>query len=127
MKDIIINRTEDTPQVSFLLNGKFCIQGRAYSEDPRKFFDPLILWCRELAIDKIDLEVKLDYVNTASSKMVVDLLRTIDANTRISQKEIKWYFEEDDEDILETGQIIEETTLATSFYFLEMAEGKMSA
>ena len=122
MKDLIIHRTQDTPEVSFLINGKFRIQGRAYSEDPRKFFEPLISWCQSVSIDKLDLEVKLDYLNTSSSKMMVDLLRTIDANTKISSKEIKWYFEEEDEDILETGQIIEETTLSTNFYFLEVAE-----
>ena len=121
MRDLIISRTKDTPEVAFHVNGKFKIQGRAFSEDPRKFFEPLIDWCRGIAVDKIDLEVRLDYLNTASSKMMVDLLKTIDANTKISSKDIKWYFEGDDEDILETGQIIEETTLTTNFYFLEVA------
>jgi hypothetical protein len=122
MKDLIINRTQDTPEVSFLMDGNFTIEGRAFSEDPRKFFEPIINWCQDLALDTLNFEVKLDYLNTSSSKLMVDLLKTIDANPKISNKEIKWYFEEDDEDILEAGQIIEETTYSTSFYFLEVAE-----
>ena len=122
MKDIIIDKTQDTPGVAFLSDGKFTIEGRAFSEDPRKFFEPLINLCQELTIDTMNMEVKLDYLNTSSSKLMVDLLRTIDANTKIGIKEIKWYYEEDDEDILEAGQIIEESTLSTNFFFLEVAE-----
>lgn len=97
------------------------MNGRAFNEDPRKFFDPLIEMCQSLSIDTLSFEVRLDYLNTSSSKMIVELIKTIDANTGIKIKDIKWFYEEDDEDILETGQIIEETTLTTNFYFFEVA------
>jgi hypothetical protein len=122
MQDLVINRTTDTPNVTFMLNGIFKLEGRAFNEDPRKFFDPIISWCRNLSIDTLDFEVRLDYLNTASSKMMVELLKTIDANPKINNKEVKWYFEEDDEDILETGQIIEESTNSTSFFFFKVRE-----
>jgi hypothetical protein len=120
MEDYRIYATQDTPDVIFLTNGTFRIKGRSFCEDPRKFFEPLISWCQQLSISKLDIEVKLDYLNTSSSKMMVELVRTIDANTKIESKEVKWYFEEDDEDILEIGQILEETTLSTKFYFMEV-------
>lgn len=121
MNELIIKGTTDTPEVHFSATGKLTLEGRAYNEDPRKFFEPLIQWCKQASIEKVEFEVKIDYMNTSSSKMLVELFKTIDANTHISEKEIKWYFDEDDEDILETGQIIEESTLSTRFYFLEAA------
>lgn len=121
MKDLIIHKTQDTPEVSFLADGHFTIEGRSFNEDPKKFFDPLISICQKLSIDTLHLEIKMDYLNTASSKMLVELLQTIDANTNIGRRVINWYYEEDDEDILETGQIIEETTFASNFYYYEVA------
>ena len=121
MRDIVIHRTQDTPGVLFLADGNFIIEGRAFSKDARKFFEPLINMCRKISIDTMNVEIKLDYLNTSSLKMMVDLLKTIDANSRIKKKEVKWYYEEDDEVILEIGQIIEELTLSTKFFFLEVA------
>lgn len=122
MNDIRIDSTQSTPQVEFLENGKLKLAGRSFSEDPRKFWDPLISWCQQLSTKNMNLEVKLDYLNTSSTKFLSDIIRTIDANTNIENKEIKWYFEEDDDDMLEVGQIIEENTLTTRFYFHEVME-----
>lgn len=120
MTDLIIKGTKDTPCVRFQANGEFFLEGRAFNEDPKTFFQPLIKMCQSFSTETLSLEVRLDYLNTSSSKMIIELIKTIDANTNIKIKDIKWFYEEDDEDILETGQIIEETTLSTNFYFFEV-------
>ena len=122
MENLKIDRTKRTPNIEFHSDGKLSIIGRANSEDPRIFFEPLLNWVRKLETDSIDLEIRLDYLNTSSTKMLNEFIRTIDANSKINSKVIKWYFEEDDEDMLEAGQIFEENTFSTNFFFHELDE-----
>ena len=96
------------------------ITGRILSEDPVTFFAPLTDWARNLTSEYLNLEVKVDYMNTAAAKMMNDLIKTLDANSHVDNKVINWYYEEDDEDMMELGQIIEENTLNTSFFYHEM-------
>ena len=49
-----------------------------------------------------------------------EFIKLIDANPKIPTKTITWYYEEDDEDMLEIGQVLEENTLSTQFFFKEM-------
>lgn len=122
MEDLIISSTKNTPTIEFLTDGNLKIEGRAFSEDPKMFFEPILEWCQSIETDCINLEVKLDYLNTSATKYMKHLIKTIDANTRALQKQIKWYYEEDDEDILEVGQFIEETTLNTQFYYHDIVD-----
>jgi hypothetical protein len=117
MKNLIIDKTKKNPQVEFLEDGNLKMEGKAYGEDPKKFFEPLLSWCRNLSSQNMSLEVKLNYLNTSATKYMFDIIRTIDANNQITKKEIKWFFDEDDEEILELGQIIEESTYSTNFFF----------
>jgi hypothetical protein len=119
MEDLIIKSTRNTPQVEFLEDGSLKMEGKAFNEDPKSFFEPIINWCRGLDSEKMIFEVKLDYLNTSATKYMLEIIRTIDANSHINSKEIKWFFEEDDEEMLELGQIIEESTYKTNFFFLE--------
>lgn len=120
MEDLIINSTRNTPEVEFSGDGTMRMEGKAITEDPRKFFEPIIDWCRKIKTAKLDFSVKFEYLNTSASKFMLEIIRTLDANNNVKQKAIKWYYEEDDEDMLELGQIIEERTLKTNFFFHEM-------
>lgn len=119
MNDLIINETRNTPSVEFLQNGQLLIEGRAFSEDPRVFFEPILSWCQSINSTEVDFQIKLDYMNTSATKYMKEIIKTIDANSKVDKKAVKWYYDEDDEDMLEAGQFIEEITLNTEFYFLD--------
>lgn len=104
--DIInLEGTEDTPKV--LLdkgNGIFEISGRSLPEDAAEFFQPIIDWLSSYsgeANGTTEFVVKLEYFNTASSKMLLDMLTVLED---IDGASIKWYFYEDDEDMEEAGE-----------------------
>lgn len=122
MENLIRTSTKTTPNVEFFETGVLKMGGRSFSEDPKQFFEPLINWCQELTTDTMQFEIKLDYLNTSSTKFMSEVIRTIDANNNIQNKEIKWFFEEDDEDMLEVGQFIEESTHSTQFSFHQLME-----
>ena len=46
----------------------------------------------------------MEYMNTSSSKQVFVILKSIKENYHIKDVYIKWYYESDDEDMLEMGK-----------------------
>lgn len=122
MGNLIIDKTRNTPRVEFREDGNLKMEGKAYNENSGSFFEPLLNWCRKLSSQNMSFEIKLDYLNTSATKYMFDIIRTIDANNQITRKEIKWFFDEDDEEMLELGQIIEESTYSTNFLFLQSVD-----
>lgn len=122
MENLIISSTNNTPTIEFFQTGKLKVEGRSFSEDPIKFFSPVIEWCQQFSHETLLLEVKLDYLNTSSTKLMSEVIKTIDANQNIANKKIRWFFEEDDEDILEVGQFIEDATKNTQFTYHQVFE-----
>jgi hypothetical protein len=105
MDIITINGTEDTPKITFdKTSGIFEISGRSLPEDAADFYNPVLRWLDSYSQDcnsSTDLILKLEYFNTASSKLILDLLSKVEA---IKGAKIVWYYFEDDEDMLEAGQ-----------------------
>jgi hypothetical protein len=108
--DIIkIQGTDDTPTVILdVQNDIFQISGRSLPEDVGAFYDPILEWLREFAEsshDKMTFGFKLEYFNTASSKLILDiLLKLEDMFENGKEVQVKWYYPEDDEDMEEAGE-----------------------
>lgn len=109
METIKIQGTDDIPSVILDAdNGIFQISGRSMPEDVTAFYDPILEWLEELTEEysnKIVFEFKLEYFNTASSKLLLDVLMKLE-EIHEDGKEVlvKWYFPEDDEDMEEAGE-----------------------
>ena len=109
MNPIIISATEDTPGIRLdAASGIFEISGRSLPEDVVKFYKPILDWLDEYAQSPSESTVfnfKLQYFNTASSKIILDVLMKLegmhDAGKKIS---IKWHYPSDDEDMMEAGE-----------------------
>lgn len=96
--------TEDTPKIILdRNNGIFEISGRSLPEDAAEFYEPILEWLGEYGSNPNPETVfifKLEYFNTASSKLILDILSKIE---NIPNTTIMWYFHEDDEDMEEAG------------------------
>ncbi len=109
MELIKIQGTDDTPSVILdAENMVFQISGRSMPEDVTAFYDPILEWLDEFAEEvnsKVVFEFKLEYFNTASSKLLLDILLKLEEMYE-DGKEIlvKWYYPEDDEDMEEAGE-----------------------
>jgi hypothetical protein len=88
--------------------GKFEISGKSCPENVVEFYQPILDWIdkySENPLDETIFEFKLQYYNTASSKVLFVLmqkLETIVSNGH--QVKIKWYYPEDDEALQEAGE-----------------------
>jgi hypothetical protein len=113
METIKIAGTDDTPDVVLDKDAnKFIISGRSLPEDVASFYDPLLEWMDEYAsepLDKTEFEFKLEYFNTASSKMLLDILLKLEEMAEEGHEIlVKWYYPEDDEDMQEAGEEYED-------------------
>jgi hypothetical protein len=122
MNDLILQKTDSLPAISFLATGELKITGRALPEDAVRFFQPLFEWVKEYAGEVVNLEVNLDYFNTSVSKQLLDLFKFIENNPHITTISIKWMYEEGDEEMLESGEIYQELLPRFNFIFHKYAE-----
>jgi len=122
MEDLFIKGTASVPMVSFKTNGEIKLEGRALVEDAFKFFQPLITWAKEFNGDEINIEINLEYFNTSVSKQLLDLFRTFDGNPNHKVVNVKWLYEEGDDEMQESGEIYEDLLPRFNFTYEQIAE-----
>lgn len=108
MDVIKINGTDDTPKVILdAQNNIIELSGRSLPEDVATFYGPIIEWIGEYAKNpnpKTNVVFKLEYFNTASSKMILDiLLKFEEIHNDGHEVVVSWYYQEDDEDMEEAA------------------------
>lgn len=109
MEPLSIKATHETPDVVFnKQTGEFSISGKSLPEDVKEFYNPLIKWILEYAKSPnplTTLKVKMDYFNTASSKMLLEIFEQFkDMHDGGNKVVIDWYYQEDDEDMQDAGE-----------------------
>lgn len=109
MKKLLIKGTEDSPQV--ILDPeepRFELSGKSMPEDVSKFYQPVLDWITEYAgtvPGKMSFDFKLSYFNTASSKLILDILLILEEMREKNQDVlVRWHYHIDDEDMLEAGE-----------------------
>lgn len=117
MKDLIIKRTDSTPKVIFSSTGNLLLEGRSYTEDPIKFFKKILDWAYNINTNEVVFDIKLDYLNTSSSKSVYQLIQIIDNNPKVKKLHICWHYDDDDDEILEMGMIYAEACSKARFEY----------
>ncbi len=119
MSTIFIEATHSTPAINFCSDGRLIIEGRSSPEDVNKFYKPLIKWIVDLNIESVKLDINLEYFNSGSAKMLLELMKKLDANKSIKSLIVNWHYEEGDEDALEAGQIFEDLVKRAQFRYQE--------
>lgn len=109
MEALSIKGTHETPEVLFNKNsGEFSISGKSLPEDVKEFYYPIVKWVSEYAKSpnpETTLKLKMDYFNTASSKMLLEIFEHFKAMHDAGNKVvIDWYYQEDDEDMQDAGE-----------------------
>lgn len=110
METLIIAGTEDTPTINFDYNaGQFIVSGRSLPEDVTSFYAPVMKWLEQFASapkDGVKFDFKLEYFNTASSKILLDLFMKLEEISDDSGKKftIAWYYQDSDPDMKEAGE-----------------------
>ena len=109
MEALKIVGTEDSPQVILDLDATIMeLEGRSLPEDVNTFYEPVLSWLEEYSKSPLDNTVfnfKLTYFNTASSKVILDILTQFEEMIEDGhQVLVRWHFPEEEEDMQEAGE-----------------------
>ena len=126
MESISIEGTPKTPTVNFdAATGVIEIKGRSIPENSIEFYRPLVEWLEEYSKEPQSLtnvNIQLEYFNTSSSKCILDVFKKLEAIKKArNEVVINWYYEEDDEDMLEAGEDYE-SIIRIPFKMIEVVD-----
>ncbi len=116
-QNLQIESTNSSPTVLFSTEGKLKIEGKIIPDNALPFFEILINWISDLDANKVVFDINIEYMNTSASMQMFKLLRKLEENCLIKELSVNWYYEEDDEDHFETGQLFEEKLYRTKFNY----------
>jgi hypothetical protein len=115
MNKLLINKTNTTPEVILDPEKKiYKISGESRPSDVREFYDKIISWLIDFRQDltksndheePVDFSFNLEYFNSSSSKMVLDICKILsDLKLNGFNVTIKWCYDQEDIDMLDAGK-----------------------
>ena len=126
MEELVIEGSPKTPTIKFdPKSGDLLLKGRSIPENSIEFYKPLVdvldaYNASPQSTTKVDIQ--LEYFNTSSSKCILDVFKKLEAiNSGNSEVTINWFYEEDDEDMLEAGEDYQ-AIISVPFKMIEVEE-----
>lgn len=108
-------------------NGHIQLKGVSHPENVFTFYNPIFQAVKTLGkepINEIVVDFMLEYFNTSSARSIFMLLKEIKTLGRGGKNlTINWHYEEEDEDMLETGEDFQEL-VEMPFNFIEVESAK---
>jgi len=109
MDALKLKGSEDTPAVILdAASNIFELSGKSMPENVAAFYGPILAWIDEYGKkpnSETVVSFKLEYFNTASSKMIMDIMSKFeDISNKGNKVKMKWFYLEVDEDMLEAGE-----------------------
>jgi len=129
MEILSLPQGNSTPKVLFdAKKGLFSIAGKSMPEDAESFYNPVINYMQEfkdsqwVESNPIQLDVMLEYYNSASMRFITDLLLVFMEIYKSNNKNVKvtWFYDDGDDLLKEAGEELAEM-LDIPFY-IEMTE-----
>lgn len=111
--EIHILPTDNTPEFLFSTDGMLKIRGRGLYGNKTKETEQIVNWIDEYLLNPAEITyvtIAFEYLNSFSTTVLVTILRKLlQVILKSGKLVIQWYYEEDDEDILERGEYISST------------------
>ena len=122
---MIIKEELNTPYVKLdRENCTLTFIGRSYPEHPELFYDPIMREVKEcrgkLTNSEIIVNVALEILNSISTKYLFHLIK--DLYESAMDMEVNWYYEEDDESMLEEGSYLKSLLPRSNFKFIGVGD-----
>lgn len=109
MTDFINEGDKVTPKILLSKsNNEFYITGTSRPENPKDFYSHVFNWLNtyfESPNDETVFQVQLDYFNTSTSKVLLDLFELFEEKVEDSINiKVVWQYKTDDEEMMEAGE-----------------------
>ena len=105
--------------------GIFEISGISLPENPCNYYQPFIDELEDYINDPCELtelSLKLEYFNTGSSLALRNIIQKLNDNLNPASLMVKWYYEKDDIDMLDSGEEFASIFSKSTFEIIEVEE-----
>lgn len=126
MDDIFLPATSSTPEVSLKFSEqRLSIRGESYPENAAayygQFMPALQSWLAQLSSSEVHVDMALAYFNSSSTKMLFALFASLnDAALAGNRVLVRWFYDEEDDTILEFGEELRFDYGALDFHTLPL-------
>jgi hypothetical protein len=121
--------TKSTPEIILNPDGFITMKGRSMDGNLNELSSQIEDWIDKYICHPAEVtfvEFYLEYFNKVNSRVLFSMLKKIDSLKLLNKKYIiNWYYEEDDEDILERGEYFS-SVLNIPFNFIEIYDPIMA-
>ncbi len=117
-----IEKTKTTPRIFYDPEKALLIlEGRSSPENSLVFYQPLLDALEDSISGKqLEVQFKLEYFNTSSVRCLIQLFKKLKNRQENGLPiQVNWYAEEDDYDLIETGEDLEELSDMEFNYIIE--------
>jgi len=122
-EDLKIDSTKDTLEI-ICKSGFISLNGNSIIPNAKTFFEPVANWIDDYIqnpAENTEVTLKFNYIDTASVQSIFELLKRLrDIPNYENRISINWYFEFDDPELLEVGEIME-ARLKLKFNYIEFS------
>lgn len=128
MKNLIIEATDFTPEINFdYEKNKLLIKGESYPESVSNFygkvFESLKVYFSDLKNSLVNVDIKLIYFNSSSAKVLMNFFTLLEDSIQNGNSiVINWYYESEDDILLEFGEDFKEDFPKLTFNLVEIEE-----
>ena len=123
--DFIHKGDVKSPNIILNTSGTLEFQGRSLPENAKEIYNPVFEWMNRYKSEpakSTDINFKLEYFNTTSSKMIFEVLKIAESMIKDGhQVNLNWYYEKDDPDLKDEGVLIT-SNLDVELNFVEIEE-----
>lgn len=107
MEPLILPETDDTPEVIFQPEKNiFKISRVSVPENAMQFYEPILSWIKDYSKNpnpETVFDFRFEYMNTASSKQVIQIILLLEQLSKNSLVKVRWYYDAIDEDMQNIG------------------------
>ncbi len=109
MERLVYAGTNMTPHIIFdKSEAVFSMIGTSRPENPYEYYKPIFSWLNtyfENPNDTTSFHVELDYFNTSTSKILLDIFEIFEKNTlKGIHIHVNWFYQSDDDEMMEAGE-----------------------
>jgi hypothetical protein len=112
MDNLIIRKTDYTPEIILNTNGNMSFRGKSYSENVFEFYAPIMNWIEEYFknnhTNQTIINMEIIYFNSSSSKQFFDFFDILDEANENNDIKINWICNKNNEYAQDSGEMFQE-------------------
>lgn len=129
MENLIIAATRSSPAIEFdAVRCQLNLRGESYPENAAAFYSPVFAWLKVFlaSLDpaaEVTVNLEILYLNSSSTKVMLNFLDLLDRAAQDGQAiTVNWFYDPDNEAVLECGQDFSEELQALPFHLVEKSQ-----